>query len=101
MAVFKRYRGKRIAPSDPDWQKARWWMEFRLRGHYVLESVVGARTKAQAERAETQFEKKSMMAVTIRRLPPPSSAILSTNNPYLGPKAISFRMLTTRGAASC
>jgi len=52
MAVFKRYRGKRIAPSDPDWQKARWWMEFRLRGHYVLESVVGARTKAQAERAE-------------------------------------------------
>jgi hypothetical protein len=45
MAVFKRYRGKRITPSDPDWHKARWWMEFRLRGHYVLESVVGARTK--------------------------------------------------------
>ncbi len=53
MAVFKRYKGKRITPEDPNWHKARWWMEFRLRGHYVLESVVGARTKAQAERAES------------------------------------------------
>src|SRR5258708_4198744 len=52
MAVFKRYKGKRISPDDPNWPKARWWMEFRLREHYVLESVVGARTKAQAERAE-------------------------------------------------
>lgn len=53
MAVFKRYKGKRIGQDDPNWHKARWWMEFRLRGHYVLESVVGARTKAQAERAES------------------------------------------------
>ncbi len=53
MAVFKRYKGKRISPDDPNWHKARWWMEFRLQGHYVLESVVGARTKAQAERAES------------------------------------------------
>ena len=52
MAVFKRYKGKRISPVDPNWHKARWWMEFRLRDRYVLESVVGARTKAQAERAE-------------------------------------------------
>lgn len=58
MSVFKRYRGKRITQSDPNWHKARWWMEFRLRGHYVLESVVGARTKAQAERAENTLREE-------------------------------------------
>lgn len=52
MAVFKRYRGKRITPSDPNWDDARWWTEFRLRGTHVLQSIAGARTKAQAQRAE-------------------------------------------------
>lgn len=52
MAVFKRYQGKRIGRDDPNWSKAKWWMEFTLRGHYVLQSVTGARTKAQDERAE-------------------------------------------------
>lgn len=56
MAVFKRYKGKRISPDDPNWSKAKWWMEFTLRGRYVLQSVTGARTKAQAERAEHSIQ---------------------------------------------
>lgn len=52
MAVYKRYKGQRIRPGDPNWDRARWWMEFEIRSTRVLESIVGARTKAQAERAE-------------------------------------------------
>jgi hypothetical protein len=58
MAVFKRYKGKRIANDNPNWNLARWSMEFRLRGHYILESVVGARTRAQAERAENTIREE-------------------------------------------
>jgi hypothetical protein len=53
MPVFKRYKGRRITPSDPNWNRARWWMEFRLRGNRVEQAITGARTKAQAERAES------------------------------------------------
>jgi integrase len=53
MAIFKRYKGKRIKPGHKDWARARWWMEFSLRGHYVLQTIPGARTQAQAERAES------------------------------------------------
>jgi integrase len=53
MAVFKRYKGRRIKPGHQEWAKAKWWMEFSLRGHYVLQSIAGARTRAQAERAES------------------------------------------------
>lgn len=52
MAVFKRYKGRRIGPSHKEWGRANWWMEFSLRGNYVIQSIPGARTKAQAERAE-------------------------------------------------
>jgi integrase len=52
MPVFKRYKGRKITPGDPNWDKARWWMEFRLKGNHVLQSIAGARTKAQAQRAE-------------------------------------------------
>jgi len=52
MAVFKRYKGRRIKPNHPEWARARWWMEFSLRGQYLIQSIPGARTRAQAERAE-------------------------------------------------
>lgn len=53
MAVYKQYKGKRITRGYPAWDAASWWMEFTLRGQYVHEAVAGARTQAQAERAES------------------------------------------------
>jgi integrase len=58
MAVYKRYKGKRITRAHPAWDKASWWMEFTLRGHYVHEAVAGARTQAQAERAESAIREE-------------------------------------------
>jgi integrase len=52
MSIYKRYKGKRLKKGDPDWGKGTWWMEFHLRGHQVHESIPGARTQSQAERAE-------------------------------------------------
>ena len=90
MAVFKRYKGKRISPDDPNWHKARWWMEFRLQGHYVLESVVGARTKAQAERAESTtrediYNRRYNKATATAKL-----AILWMSSSCRGPKQQTF-----------
>jgi integrase len=55
MAVFKRYKGRRIKPGHQAWAKAKWWTEFSLRGHYLLQSIAGAGTRAQAERAESNI----------------------------------------------
>lgn len=55
MAVFKRFKGRRIQPGHKEWSTAKWWMEFSLRGQYVLQSISGARTRAQAERAENSI----------------------------------------------
>ncbi|MGI9067618.1 MAG: tyrosine-type recombinase/integrase [Pyrinomonadaceae bacterium] len=54
MAIYKRYKGRRLKRSDRDWDNGTWWIEFSLRGNYVHQSVPGARTQAQAERAETK-----------------------------------------------
>jgi integrase len=54
MAIYKRHRGRRLKRSDRDWDKGTWWIEFSLRGNYVHESIPGARTQAQAERAESK-----------------------------------------------
>jgi integrase len=54
MAIYKRHKGRRLKRSDRDWDKGTWWIEFTLRGNYVHESIPGARTQAQAERAETK-----------------------------------------------
>jgi integrase len=54
MAIYKRYKGRRLKRSDRDWDKGTWWIEFSLRGNYVHESIPGARTQAQAERAESK-----------------------------------------------
>ena len=54
MAIYKRHKGRRFKRSDRDWDKGTWWIEFSLRGNYVHESIPGARTQAQALRAESQ-----------------------------------------------
>jgi hypothetical protein len=51
--VYKRWKGKKIKPGHPSFDKARWWIEYRLQGRRVHKAVPEARTKAQAERAET------------------------------------------------
>ena len=55
MAIYKRYKGRRLKRSDRDWDKATWWIEFSLQGQYIHQSVPGARTLAQAQRAESQI----------------------------------------------
>lgn len=53
--IYKRYKGRRLKPGDPDWDLGTWQVEFSLRGHYVKEAIPEARNKAQAERAETDM----------------------------------------------
>src|SRR6266536_886659 len=55
MAIYKRYKGRRLKRSDRDWDKATWWIEFSLQGQYIHQSVPSARTQAQAHRAESQI----------------------------------------------
>jgi len=55
MAIYKRYNGRRLRRSDSDWGKATWWIEFSLQGQYIRQSIPGAWTQAQAERAENQI----------------------------------------------
>ncbi len=55
MAIYKRYKGRRLKRGDTDWDEGTWWIEFSLRGEYVHQSVPGARTQAQAERAQSQI----------------------------------------------
>lgn len=57
MGVYKRYKGKRIQPGDPNWPIAKWTMEFRLRNHHVWQAIPEARTKAEGERAENKVRK--------------------------------------------
>ncbi len=83
MAVYKRYKKRRIKPSDPDWDKGTWYVEFSLRGHYVKEAIPEARTRKQAEQVETQirqsiFDRKYNKAVT----PPPELRDGSCQNAF-------------------
>ena len=56
MAVWKRYNGKRIKGEGPK-GKGTWIVEFRLRGHYVKQAIPEARTKAEAEQAQTKIRR--------------------------------------------
>jgi integrase len=58
MAIYRRYKGRRLKRSDRDWDKGTWWIEFSLRGNYVHESIPGARTQSQAERAESKHREE-------------------------------------------
>lgn len=55
MAVYKRYKGRRLKLGDPDWDLGTWQVEFTLRGHYLKEAIPEARTKEEAKRAETDM----------------------------------------------
>lgn len=55
MAIYKRYKGGRLKRTDADWDEGTWWIEFSLQGQYIHQSVSGARTLAQAQRAESQI----------------------------------------------
>ncbi|OLE50894.1 MAG: hypothetical protein AUG51_25675 [Acidobacteria bacterium 13_1_20CM_3_53_8] len=73
MAVYKRFKGKRIKTNDPNWEHGTWVVEFSLRGHYIKEAVPEARTKKQAEQVETQikqaiFDRKYNKATAVTRL---------------------------------
>jgi len=57
MAVWKRYKGKRIKGEGPK-GKGIWIVEFRLRGHYVKEAIPEARTKLEAEQAQTKIKRE-------------------------------------------
>ncbi|MGQ0763099.1 MAG: tyrosine-type recombinase/integrase [Acidobacteriota bacterium] len=50
--VYKRWMSKKVNPGDENYDRARWWMEYRLNGRRVHHVIPGARTKAQAQRAE-------------------------------------------------
>jgi integrase len=50
--VYKRWKGKKLKLGDPNYDRARWWMEYRLSGRRIHKAIPEARTKAQAERAE-------------------------------------------------
>ena len=54
-AIYKRYKGRRLKRTDADWDEGTWWIEFSLQGQYIHRSVPGARTLAQAQRAESQI----------------------------------------------
>lgn len=55
MATYKRWHGRKITADHPQWKRARWTVEFMLKGRRVIQSVPEARTQAQAERAESQL----------------------------------------------
>lgn len=72
MAVYKRFNGNRIKPSDLNWDKGTWVVEFNLRGHRVKEAIPEASTKKQAEQVETQirqaiFDRKYNRASAVTR----------------------------------
>jgi integrase len=50
--VYKRWKGKPVRPGDQNYDRARWWMAYMLNGRRVHHAISGARTKAQAQRAE-------------------------------------------------
>lgn len=56
MAVWKRYNGKRVKGERPK-GKGTWIVEFSLRGHYVKQAIPEARTKAEAEEAQTKIKR--------------------------------------------
>jgi Phage integrase SAM-like domain len=53
VATYKRWHGRKITADHPQWKRARWTVEFVLKGRRVIQSVPEARTQAQAERAES------------------------------------------------
>lgn len=59
MAVYKRFKGKKISSKHPAYTKARWWIYKRIKGQPTIhQGVPEARTREEAELAERQLVKK-------------------------------------------
>ena len=56
MAVWKRYNGKRVKGEGPK-GKGIWIVEFRLRGLHIKQAIPEARTKQEAEQAQTKIKR--------------------------------------------
>ena len=58
MAVYKRFKGKKIGSKHPAYAKARWWVYKRLKGQATIhQGIPQARTREEAELAERQLVK--------------------------------------------
>ena len=79
MAVWKRYNGKRIKGEAAKGTGV-WIVEFSLRGHYIKEAIPEARTKQQAEEAETIIKREIFD---------------DNNNPAAGTTDFAFRSCTS------
>ncbi len=52
MAVYKRYDGKKVKRGDKSYDKATWYMRFRVRGRSIHQSIPEAQTLKEAKLAE-------------------------------------------------
>ena len=57
MAVWKRYKRRKVKRGDPDFDKGVWVVEFTLRNRYVKQAVPEARNQREAEEAETHLKR--------------------------------------------
>lgn len=58
MAVYKRYKGRKIGSKHPAYSKARWWVYKRVKGQATIhQGIPQARTREEAELAERQLVK--------------------------------------------
>lgn len=56
MAIFKRYRGKKLTNAkDPNWNKGTWYIWRRINGKIIHKALKDAKTKEQAEAAERKI----------------------------------------------
>ena len=59
MAVYKRYKGKKISSKHPAYAIARWWVYKRVKGYGTIhQGIPEARTREEAELAERQLLKQ-------------------------------------------
>ena len=103
MSVYKRYNGKRVSSSHPDYSKARWWIYKRLKGKVIHQSIPEAKTKQEAELAERQIIKASFdhsynVTDTITTL---ASFIDEKYRPYVQQNNVNKGAKSTRGPRNC
>jgi hypothetical protein len=64
--VYKRWKGKKLKPGDPNYDRARWWMEYRLNGRRIHKAISEARTKARLNVLRSVNEKRSTTGDTTK-----------------------------------
>lgn len=55
MAIYKRWKGKKVARNSPNWNKAKWVAEGQLNGVRYLKSLPTAKTAKDAEAEELKI----------------------------------------------